>query len=53
VAKRRGAVEALKATTLSLGPGTSVLLGPTGSGKSTLLRLLTGLIRPSAGEVRL
>jgi osmoprotectant transport system ATP-binding protein len=53
VAKRHGAVEALKATTLSLGPGTSVLLGPTGSGKSTLLRLLTGLIRPSAGEVRL
>ena len=28
------------------------LLGPNGSGKSTLLRLLAGLLRPAAGEVR-
>ncbi len=27
------------------------LLGPSGCGKSTLLRMLTGLSRPSAGEV--
>ena len=27
------------------------VLGPSGSGKSTLLRMLTGLSRPSAGEV--
>ena len=53
VAKRYAGVEALKATTLSLGRGVSVLLGPTGSGKSTLLRLMTGLSRPSEGEVRL
>jgi osmoprotectant transport system ATP-binding protein len=53
VAKRYGGVEALKPTTLSLGPGVNVLLGPTGSGKSTLMRLLTGLVRPGAGEVLL
>ncbi len=53
VAKRYGAVEALKATTLSLDAGVNVLLGPSGSGKSTLLRLLTGLALPSSGEVRL
>lgn len=28
------------------------LVGPNGSGKSTLLRLLAGLLRPQAGEVR-
>ena len=50
-AKRYGGVEVLKATTLTLDGGVSVLLGPTGSGKSTLLRLLTGLASPSAGEV--
>jgi osmoprotectant transport system ATP-binding protein len=31
---------------------TLVLLGPSGCGKSTLLKVLLGLVRPDAGEVR-
>jgi ABC-2 type transport system ATP-binding protein len=46
----RGRV-ALHPTDLDLGPGGIIgLLGPNGSGKSTLLRILTGLVRPDAGE---
>ena len=51
---RRGAddVHALEHVSLTIEEGLFVaLMGPSGSGKSTLLNLLSGIDRPSAGEV--
>jgi NitT/TauT family transport system ATP-binding protein len=47
-----GRVQVISPTDLKIMPGKILaLLGPSGCGKSTLLRMLTGLSRPSAGEV--
>jgi heme ABC exporter ATP-binding subunit CcmA len=48
-----GRVRVLHDIDLILAPGEALAVaGPNGAGKSTLLRLLAGLMRPSAGEVR-
>ncbi|WP_432847901.1 ABC transporter ATP-binding protein [Amycolatopsis sp. CA-161197] len=48
---RRGEA-ALDGIDLRLGEGMTGLLGPNGAGKTTLMRVLTGILHPTAGRVR-
>ena len=48
-----GAFTALSDVSLSFGAGEFIsIVGPNGAGKSTLVNVLTGLVRPTEGEVR-
>jgi ABC-type sugar transport system ATPase subunit len=54
VSARYGALTALRELDLQVADGELlVLVGPSGCGKTTALRTVAGLVRPSAGEVRL
>jgi len=54
VTKRFGRVTAVDRASIAVMPGEVVgLLGANGAGKTTLVRMLLGLLRPSAGEVRM
>jgi ABC-2 type transport system ATP-binding protein len=52
VSKWYGDKVAVSDLSFALAPGVTALLGPNGAGKSTTLKLLTGLLRPSRGRVR-
>ena len=52
--KSYGSVDALKGVSLEVGEGELVgLLGPNGAGKSTLVKIACGLVRATAGSVRI
>ncbi|TQS46384.1 ATP-binding cassette domain-containing protein [Cryptosporangium phraense] len=54
VSKRYRRTTAVEALTCTIRPGqVTGFLGPNGAGKSTTLRMILGLDRPSAGEVRI
>jgi ABC-2 type transport system ATP-binding protein len=52
VSRFYGEVLGVNRVTLSIPPGITSLVGPNGSGKTTLMNLMTGLIRPTRGEIR-
>lgn len=53
VSKKFGKVKALNGLSLKVDPGkVFALLGPNGSGKTTIVRILTTLLRPDTGTVR-
>ncbi|HZU29153.1 MAG TPA: ABC transporter ATP-binding protein [Bryobacteraceae bacterium] len=52
VSKFYGDVLGVNRVNLAIPPGITSLVGPNGSGKTTLMNLLTGLIRPTRGSIR-
>ena len=52
VSKFYGEILGVNRVNLSVPPGVTSLVGPNGSGKTTLMNLMTGLVRPTRGRVR-
>jgi len=54
VSKRYGRRQAVRELSFEVAPGACFgLVGPNGAGKSTTLKLMLGLVKPSAGRVKL
>jgi len=52
VSKFYGEILGVNRVNLSIPPGITSLVGPNGSGKTTLMNLMTGLVRPTRGQVQ-
>src|ERR1700753_104020 len=52
VSRFYGEVLGINNVNLSIPPGITSLVGPNGSGKTTLMNLMTGLIHPTEGEIK-
>ncbi len=53
VSKFYGEVLGVNHVSLSIPPGITSLVGPNGAGKTTLMNLMTGLIHPDDGSIRM
>jgi len=53
VSKFYGEILGVNRVSLQISPGITSLVGPNGAGKSTLMNLMTGLLRPSRGSIKL
>ena len=52
VSKFYGDILGVNRVDLQIAPGITSLVGPNGSGKTTLMNLMTGLLRPTRGSIR-
>jgi len=52
VSKFYGEILGVNRVNLSIPPGVTSLVGPNGSGKTTLMNLMTALVRPTRGRIR-
>ncbi len=52
VSKFYGEILGVNRVNLQIAPGITSLVGPNGSGKTTLMNLMTGLIKPTRGSIK-
>ncbi|MFN0109276.1 MAG: ABC transporter ATP-binding protein [Blastocatellia bacterium] len=52
ISKFYGEILGVNRVNLTIAPGITSLVGPNGSGKTTLMNLMTGLIQPTRGRMR-
>ncbi|HUQ34051.1 MAG TPA: ABC transporter ATP-binding protein [Pyrinomonadaceae bacterium] len=51
VSKFYGEILGINRVNLAIAPGITSLVGPNGAGKTTLMNLMTGLLRPTRGQI--